>query len=252
MAELGRAPKTIHGRLACLSSLYRYVGAAASEMRLPVVVPNPAAAKLVGWGESDAVHPTPSISVARMRKLLAATRGETVVQKRDRAIVYVFAFTGCRISELCRLNVSDVVIDEDDAGIRFTRKGGKRTTVGIEPRAAAAVDEYLEAAGIERGPLFRPRKSSKGEELAARHMTRGAVDKLLRSFLAGLPSPTKDVDSCYTPHSFRAAVINALLEGSVGIEDVADLVGHSNVNTTKGYLRKRRAMTDSASHKLPY
>lgn len=252
MVELERAPKTIHGRLACLSSFYRYLGAAASEMRLPVVVPNPAAAKLVGWGESDAVQPTPSISVARMRKLLAATAGDTVVEKRDRAIVYVFAFTGCRISELCKLNVGDVVIDEDDAGIRFTRKGGKRTTVGIEPRAAAAVDEYLEAAGIERGPLFRPRKSSKSQVLAARHMTRGAVDNVLRTFLAGLPSPTKDADSRYTPHSFRAAVINALLEASVGIEEVADLVGHSNVNTTKGYQRKRRAMTDSASHKLPY
>ena len=83
-------------------------------------------------------------------------------------------------------------------------------------------------------------------------MTRGAVDKVLRAFLAGLPSPTKDADSRYTPHSFRAAVINALLEASVGIEEVADLVGHSNVNTTKGYQRKRRAMTDSASHKLPY
>jgi site-specific recombinase XerD len=83
-------------------------------------------------------------------------------------------------------------------------------------------------------------------------MTRGAVDKVLRTFLAGLPSPTKDADSRYTPHSFRAAVINALFEAGVGIEEVADLVGHSNVNTTKGYQRKRRAMTDSASHKLPY
>lgn len=254
LAGCGRAPKTIHGRLACLSSFYRYLGAAASEMRLPMVVPNPAGAKLVGWGESDAVTPTPSISIARMRKLLASTEGDTVIQQRDRAIVYVFAFTGCRISELCRLNVGDVVIDEDEeeAGIRFTRKGGKRTTVGIEPRAAVAVAEYLEAAGIERGALFRPRTSSNSQELTPRHMSRGAVDKVLRAYFASLPSPTKDIDSRYTPHSFRAAVINALLDSSVGIEEVADLVGHSNVNTTKGYQRRKQAMADSASHKLPY
>ena len=250
---LGRAPKTIHGRLACLSSFYRYLAEAASEMRLPMVVPNPAGAKLVGWGESDAVTPTASISVSRMRKLLASTESDSVVTLRDRAIIFVFAFTGCRISELCALNASDVIVDDDEAGIRFTRKGGKRTTVGIEPRAAAAVCEYLEAANIERGALFRPRTSSRSSELAPRHMTRGAVDKVLRSYLAQLPSPTKDVDSRYTPHSFRAAVINALLESNaVGIEAVADLVGHSNVNTTKGYLRKKRGMTDSASHKLPY
>lgn len=252
LEELGRAPKTIHGRLACLSSFYRYLGTAASESRLPMVVPNPAGAKLVGWGESDAVTPTPSISVARMRKLLAATKDSTVVELRDRAMVFVFAFTGCRISELCSLNVGDVVIDEEEAGIRFTRKGGKRTTVGVDSRAAAAITEYLDAAGIERGALFRPRVSSKSTALAARHMKRGAVDKILRSFLSELPSPTRDVDSRYTPHSFRAAVINALLGASVNIEEVADLVGHSNVNTTKGYLRKKRAMGDSASHKLPY
>ncbi len=254
LSELGCAPKTIHGRLACVSSFYRYLGAAASEMRLPMVVPNPAGAKLVGWGESDAVSPTPSISIARMRKLLASTEGETIVQLRDRAIIFLFAFTGCRISELCKLNVGDVVIDEDEeeAGVRFTRKGGKRTTVGIDSRAAAAVSEYLASAAIYRGPLFRPRTSSKGQALAARHMTRGSVDKVLRSYLGALPSPTRDIDSRYTPHSFRAAVINALLDSSVGLEEVAELVGHSNVNTTKGYQRRKRAMADSASHKLPY
>ena len=36
------APKTINRRISSLSSFYKYLGAAAAELRLPITVPNPA------------------------------------------------------------------------------------------------------------------------------------------------------------------------------------------------------------------
>jgi site-specific recombinase XerD len=41
------APKTINRRISSLSSFYKYLGAAAAEIRLPITVPNPAHAQFI-------------------------------------------------------------------------------------------------------------------------------------------------------------------------------------------------------------
>jgi len=42
LVEKNAAPKTINRRISSLSSFYKYLAAAAAEMRLPITVPNPA------------------------------------------------------------------------------------------------------------------------------------------------------------------------------------------------------------------
>ncbi len=52
---LGRnlAPKTINRRIASISSFYKYLAAAAAELRLPITVPNPAHSQFIARESSD-------------------------------------------------------------------------------------------------------------------------------------------------------------------------------------------------------
>jgi integrase len=85
--------------------------------------------------------------------------GETLIELPDRAILKFYIYTGARIETGCRLNVSDFHQDGDEATLRFHIQGGRHKTKGIHFAAADAIAEYIKAAGIESGPLSRPRRS---------------------------------------------------------------------------------------------
>ena len=53
MVAEAKAPKTINGRIASLSSFYKYLQGVASEFRLPITVPNPVHAQFIPRGSSD-------------------------------------------------------------------------------------------------------------------------------------------------------------------------------------------------------
>ena len=66
-----------------------------------------------------------------------------------------------------------------------------------------------------------------------------------------LPDGEKDQVCVYSPHSLRATTATLLLDTSVPIESVQDLVDHKHITTTQIYDKRRRSVRDSASHKVP-
>jgi len=54
----------------------------------------------------------------------------------------------------------------------------------------------------------------------------------------------------YAPHSMRATTATLLLDSSVSIESVRELLDHKHITTTQIY-DKRRSVRDSTSHKVP-
>jgi integrase len=144
--------------------------------------------------------------------------------------------------------------------LRFHLKGGRYKTKGIHFGAADAIAEYIKAAGIENGPLFRPRRSPHTEELATRRLTQRAMYNVLMSYLEGLPGAMQEkraadgeiIQQCvYSPHSLRATTATLLLDAREPIESVQDLLDHKHITTTQIYDKRRRSVRDSASHKVP-
>src|SRR5262249_5041833 len=111
LAANGAAPKTINRRISSLSSFYKYLGAAAAELRLPVIVPNPAHSQFIPRVGSDPVDETLALSTARARQLLTFPAGETLLDYRDRAILTFYLYTGARLAAGCRLKVADFHVD---------------------------------------------------------------------------------------------------------------------------------------------
>jgi len=260
MANHGGAPKTINRRISSLSSFYRYLHGAAAELRLPITVPNPAHAQFISRESSDPVDETRAMSETRARQLLAMVPGDSLLELRDRAILKFYLYTGARIETGCRLNVTDFHQDGDEATLRFHIKGGRIKVKGIHFSAAESIAEYIRAAGLVSGPLFRPRVSRHGDKLAPRRMTQRSMYRLLMSYLErlpgamhekDLPSGEKAPECIYTPHSMRATTATLLLDSKEPIESVQDLLDHKHITTTQIYDKRRRTVRDSASHKVP-
>jgi len=260
LRRLDMAPKTLNRRVASISSFYKYLAAAAAEMRLPITVPNPAHSQFIAREASDPRDETRALSAARARQLMNMPSGDTLIEHRDRAILKLYLYAGIRLSTGCRLKVSDFHQDGDAATIRLHEKGDRRRTIGLHYAAAQAISEYVEAGGVTSGPLFRPRLNPRSEKLASRPMDTKTMYRAIQGYLKRLPAATKEVakpdgatkrQCIYSPHSLRATTATLLLDAGVDILKVQELLGHRHVTTTQIYDKRRRNTSESASHEVP-
>jgi len=256
----GAAPKTLNRRISSLSSFYKFLAAAAAELRLPITVPNPAHAQFISRESNDPLHETKALSATRARQLMGMPAGESLVEVRDRAILKFYLYTAARLGAGCRLKVNDFHRDGEEATLRLSEKGGRHRTIGLHFGAAEAITEYIDRAELTGGPLFRPRASSNGDKFAERHFHPMGMYHLVMRYLRRLPGAVKResladgsaATRCiYTPHSLRATTATLLLGAGIEIRKVQDLLGHRHVTTTQIYDKRRIAVSDGASHDVP-
>lgn len=253
----GMAPKTINRRISSVSSFYKYLQAVAAEMRLPIVVPNPAHAQFIGRSSRDPVDETRALTATKARQLMGLPQGDDVIAFRDRAIIRFMLYSGVRLGTAVRVRVQDFHLEaEHEATVRINEKGEKRRTIGIHFAAAEAISEYIKKAGIESGPLFRPRSGPRSRFLKNSGMSETGMYLLLVKYLEQLPGAMRTTEEgrricIFSPHSLRATTATLLLDASVDIRKVQDLLGHRHVTTTQIYDKRRRTTKESASHDVP-
>jgi integrase/recombinase XerD len=256
----GAAPKTVNRRISSLSGFYRYLAASAAELRLPIIVPNPAHSQFIPRATSDPVDETKSLTVTRARQLIAMPSGDSVIAVRDRAILKFYVYSGARLAAGCHLKVQDFAHDEAGATVRLREKGDCRRTIGLHISAAQAIQEYIEQVELTSGPLFRVQKNSRSQKLGDSGFTTLSMYRLLMRYLAELPGAMREVERpdgtktrrcVYTPHSLRATAATLLLDSGTDITKVQDLLGHRHVTTTQIYDKRRRSASEGASHDVP-
>ncbi len=221
---------------------------------------NPAHSQFIARASSDPKEETRALSATRARQLMNMPSGDSVIEHRDRAILKLYLYSGIRLSTGCRLKVSDFHQDGETTTIRLHEKGDKRRTIGLHYAAVQAITEYIEAAGLSSGPLFRPRLNPRSRKFSKRAMDPATIYRLIQGYLGKLPAATKEVaqpdgtitkECLYTPHSLRATTATLLLDAGVDIRKVQDLLGHRHVTTTQIYDKRRRTVSESASHDVP-
>ncbi len=152
-------------------------------------------------------------------------RFQKLTAKRDYAMLALFLGTGIRVSECVGLNVSDVNFEEN--AFLVTRKGGNQVVLYFPPEVASALAEYLE----ERKEV----ETLPGHEdafflsLQRRRITQRAVEKLVKKY-AAIAAPLKPRIS---PHKLRSTFATNLYHETGDIYLVADVLGHSSVDTTR-------------------
>ncbi len=113
----GKQPSsvTIGARLACLSSLYRFL------IRMGIVTSNPCDAL---ERPRLTVAPPRGLSADAIRRLLAVVP-DTPVGLRDRAIILTLTLTGRRRAEVLNMTAGDLSHKDGRVWYRYRGKGGK-------------------------------------------------------------------------------------------------------------------------------
>lgn len=139
--------------------------------------------------------------------------------KRDLALVSFLYSTGCRVSEVSKLNTSDVNFDTQECIV--IGKGNKERTVYLSDVAIMHLQEYLD----ERKDLSEALFVGKGTE----RLGKTGIEALLKRIEKEI-----DVEDIH-PHRFRRTLATNLLDRGMNIQDVAEILGHSDLKTTQIY-----------------
>lgn len=138
---------------------------------------------------------------------------------RDMALVMFFLTTGCRVDEVHKMDIDSVSFT--DLEVKVLGKGNKERIVYLTPVSAMMLQKYLADRADDNDALFVGRKG--------RLTTQG-----LRCILKKLEDRSGVVN--VHPHRFRRTLATMLIDRGMSIQDVAKILGHSNINTTLGYI----------------
>ena len=162
----------------------------------------------------------------QVSQLLAEPKADPPNEDRDRAMLEVLYASGLRVSELCRLKLSDVNLNL--GYLRVSGKGGKTRMIPVGQKAQQALREYLENS---RARLLRTRPSAYVFVTArGGPLTRQGFWKRL-----GVYARRTGIRSPLTPHVLRHCFATHLLEGGADLRSVQAMLGHADIATTEIY-----------------
>lgn len=143
---------------------------------------------------------------------------------RDLALMTLLLGTGIRVSECVGLNLYD--IDFETGGLRIHRKGGKEVIIYFGSEVEFALKDYIdERKHVTAEPGH---ESALFLSLQRKRMNVRSVENLVKKY-ARIVTPLKTI----TPHKLRSTYGTSLYRETGDIYLVADVLGHSDVNTTK-------------------
>lgn len=149
---------------------------------------------------------------------------------RDFALVTLLLGTGMRVSELVGLDIDDINFDNN--GLNITRKGDKQMVIYFGNEVRDALEQYLEYRN-----KLKPREGSeKALFLSIQNKRLGvrAVQNLVKKY-AQQVTTLKNI----SPHKLRSTYGTELYRATNDIYLVADVLGHSDVNTTKKHYAQQ-------------
>ena len=104
------------------------------------------------------------------------------------------------------------------------------------------LDAWLDAAGIQSGPVFRP--VSKADVVADKALTENSIWWIVREY-AG----TLDLGKI-APHDLRRTCARLCRESGGALEQIQLLLGHGSIQTTMDYLGTRQNLAEAVNDRL--
>ena len=231
------SPSTINLRMAAIKSFLKYATVEAPEysgiIRKSLSLPNRKTDKTV----------MTFISKNEYESMLDGCSGQDKISSRDKMMLMIMYNTGCRVSELINLSVSDITLacDTGTSCIQFYGKGRKERITPIWKSTAAYLYKYIRSNNLNQDDkLFKGRQNE--------NLTRSGVGQRITVIVdkAALLCPSLK-EKCITPHTFRHSSAMNLLQAGVDISTIAIWLGHESIDTTHKYMVadieiKRKAM----------
>jgi integrase len=179
---------------------------------------------------------------------MVAGGGRGLTGKRDRALLLLGFALAARRSEVVALDVAD--LEECPEGLRVTIRRSKTDQEGAGAVVSvcrgsiacpvAAVKDWLAAAGLTDGPVFR--RVGKGGRLLPDRLAAQSVAFIVKAYAGRLGL---DADA-FSGHSLRAGFLTSAAARGASLFKMMDVSRHKSVDVLRGYVRDADAFRDYA------
>ena len=218
LGESGLAASSIARHLVSLKMFFRY-------LQLEGILQDNLAELL---GSQKLWRRIPSVlSPAAVDRFLQAPHRKDKLYFRDRALLEVLYATGCRVSEVCTLQMADMRLSE--AYCKCHGKGDKQRIVQLGRAAVSAVEQYLQhqRPALE---VLAPESPYVFLSRGGKPLRREAVWELVKKYALAA-----DIDVRISPHTLRHSFATHLLAGGADLRQVQEMLGHASIATTQIY-----------------
>jgi integrase/recombinase XerC len=148
-----------------------------------------------------------------------------VTRRRDASLVSFLLNTGLRLGEAVSLQVEDVQLSDRKGSVLVRNgKGNKQRSIPLNNEARQALKDWFEVRP-ESQYVWTVVEGDIGSSLSGR-----TVQRLICRYAQD--ASLNDL----TPHVLRHSFAKNLVNAGVGLEKVAALLGHGNLNTTRIYV----------------
>ena len=165
---------------------------------------------------------------------------DSMIGKRDRALL-ALGFAGAfRRGELCALRVDDLVEVADGLRVLIRRSKGDQEGQGQEVaiprgyrlRPVEAVQTWLAAAEISAGPVFRA--VGRGGRVSGEGLADDSAARIVKRYAqrVGLDPAS------YAGHSLRSGFLTSAAESGASIWKLSEVSRHKSLDTLRGYIRR--------------
>ena len=186
---------------------------------------------------------TQDLSDDEVLKLLEAIDISLPSGKLHKAVLTLFFTTGMRHREVSHLKFKNLDEQNGFTVIRYWAKGSREMVTPLNPKAEAALSDYLQWANQRGYPMssedyiFRGTKNNVNRPLDPK-----SLNYIIKKYAKMI-----GVKGNITIHSARSTVIGMLLDKGHALERVADFVGHRDISMTKAYNKRRLKIHQSLS-----
>ena len=168
------------------------------------------------------------VSPAAVDRFLNAPKKRDTLFLRDRALLETLYASGCRVSEVATLKLSELHLEEGYAKVKG--KGSKQRMTPLGEQAVDALTQYLEQL---RPKLLKQETDFDHYVFVSRTgkpLRREAIWELVKKYakVAGIPISV-------SPHSFRHSFATHMLAGGADLRQVQEMLGHASIATTQIY-----------------
>lgn len=145
--------------------------------------------------------------------------------KKETALLEFFFSTGCRVSEVANVKLSD--INWKDRTVEVFGKGRKYRIAFLNVRTCFCLQDYIDNHRQGNSEyLFVSDRRPYNE------MHKSGIEKIIREVAA-----RTSVDKKISPHCLRRSMATALLDKGAAIQDIQRILGHSKIETTFHYAK---------------
>lgn len=141
---------------------------------------------------------------------------------KEKAVIAFLSTTACRVGELVGVRIEDVDMQERE--VKVFGKGGKERVTFFDAKTKIAIANYLASRDDDCPYLFV------NDNAAEKHRcTTGSIERIVANV-----GKRANVENAH-PHRFRRTVATRAIDRGMPIEQVKDLLGHSQIQTKMIY-----------------